>query len=112
MERKHVYRELATLKQGTLSLTTYLEYWRESPDGSRLRRPRQFPKYVVQAAGALPNPSLRYQYLEEHCNVDPLTFIILLDHKPGTKPDGISRGITNTNTTNTNIKFWYRYLGY
>jgi len=40
--------------------------------------------------------------------------IILLDHKPRNysirNPDGISRGITNTNTTSTNNKLLYRYL--
>jgi len=35
-----------------------------------------------------PAPSLRYQYFEEHCNVDILTFIMLLDHKPGTTQSG------------------------
>jgi len=29
-------------------------------------------KTHIQAAGTLLNPSLRYQYFEEHWNVDPL----------------------------------------
>jgi len=59
----------------------------------------------VQAAGTLPEIPM----LEEHCSVDPLTFILLLDHKPETTQSGkpmVLAEVLPTPTSKFGIDTW------